>query len=230
MSGQGPRVAANDITVRYGSTVALRDVTMQVFDGEAVAIVGPSGSGKSTLLHALTGVVTPQKGSVQLRTPDGSYDVAQLRGDALADLRLRYFGLVFQGDLLIPELTVSENIIMPLLVSGVSLDEARARAADHMPRFGLAGFADRRIGQLSGGQAQRVSVARATVTRAHVIAADEPTGSLDRRNSDMVMDLLLAEVDRQAGRSLLVVTHDEATAARCTRVVRLVDGSVWGEA
>lgn len=226
MGMPAPRLAAADVTVRYGSTVALREATMEVFDGESVAITGPSGSGKTTLLHALTGVITPQQGSVHLRTDAGDCDLAHLNGDALAALRLRQFGFVFQHGLLIPELTAIENIALPLLLAGASREQARDRAEAQLPRFGIKGLGGRRIGQLSGGQAQRVSVARATVTRAPVIAADEPTGSLDSLNSAAVMDLLLTEVVEREGRSLLVVTHDQSIAARCARRVRVFDGQV----
>lgn len=219
------RIAAVGVTHRYGSTVALDGVSLTIQDGESVAIMGPSGSGKSTLLHALAGIVRPDSGTVLLRTDRGAVDVAAMADRERSALRLTEFGFVFQQGMLIPELTASENVSLPLLLNGVGRGEAGRSAEGLLAELGLGGLGDRRIGQLSGGQAQRVAIARARATQAHVIFADEPTGALDSRTASDVLGVLLAATSGQ-GRSLVVVTHDEDVAARCDRVVRLRDGRI----
>ncbi|MFT4234628.1 MAG: ABC transporter ATP-binding protein [Microbacterium sp.] len=225
---------ADDVRKHYGSTVALDGVSLALEAGESVAIMGPSGSGKSTLLHVLAGILAPDSGRVLLRstgdgrpsdgTADGaSVDVAALSDDARSALRLRRFGFVFQQGLLLPELTAIENVALPLLLTGVPRVEAEQRGGDGLTRLGIGGLGDRRIGQLSGGQAQRVAIARALVHHPQVVFADEPTGALDSRTADEVLDQLLRLTGVQ-GRALVVVTHDEHVASRCTRTIRLRDG------
>jgi len=211
----------------FGATPALIDADLSVAAGESVAIMGPSGSGKSTLLHVLAGILPADTGTVILRRPDGVGfdDLAALADDARSSFRLRRFGFVFQQGMLLPELTASENVALPLLLTGVGRAEAGARAEAELQRLGLAGLGARRIGQLSGGQAQRVAIARALVTGPSLVFADEPTGALDSRTADEVLDALLAAA-RGADRALLVVTHDEHVASRCDRIVRLRDGRI----
>jgi putative ABC transport system ATP-binding protein len=219
------RIAAADVSHRYGSTVALADVALSIRDGESVAIMGPSGSGKSTLLHVLAGIVRPDAGRVMLRTGRGTRDVAAMRDRERSALRLTEFGFVFQQGMLIPELTAAENVALPLLLNGAGRADAGRTAENLLDELGLHGISGRRIGQLSGGQAQRVAIARARATQARVIFADEPTGALDSRAASDVLGALLAAT-AERGRSLVVVTHDEDVAARCDRVVRLRDGRI----
>jgi len=218
-----PRLSARGLRVRYGATVALDGVELIVRDGESVAIMGPSGSGKSTLLHAMAGIITPDEGTVTLRTPNGAQELVELSDAARSAVRLREYGFVFQQGMLIPELTAAENVAMPLLLTGVGKSAALVRSSQLLGELGLAGLEGRRIGQLSGGQAQRVAIARARATDAQVIFADEPTGALDSRTASDVLDVLLAETTAQ-GRALVMVTHDEDVATRCSRIVRLRDG------
>lgn len=219
------RVSASGVSHRYGSTVALCDVTIAIGDGESVAIMGPSGSGKSTLLHVLAGIVRPDSGTVMLRTDRGSVDVAAMDDRQRSALRRTEFGFVFQQGLLIPELTAAENVCLPLLLNGLTRSEAGRIANSLLVELGLGGMGGRRIGQLSGGQAQRVAIARTQATQARVVFADEPTGALDSRTASDVLGVLLAATVGQ-GRSLVVVTHDDDVAARCDRVVRLGDGRI----
>ncbi|MCK2036943.1 ABC transporter ATP-binding protein [Microbacterium sp. SSW1-49] len=233
ISAQGPaqaqtditRIAAADVSHRYGATVALADVALSIRDGESVAIMGPSGSGKSTLLHILAGIVRPDAGTVMLRTSRGTVDVATMKDRERSALRLTEFGFVFQQGMLIPELTAAENVALPLLLNGARRAEAAHTAENLLDELGLHGISGRRIGQLSGGQAQRVAIARARATQAQVIFADEPTGALDSRTATDVLGALLAAT-AERGRSLVVGTHDERVAARCDRVVRLRDGRI----
>lgn len=224
-----PRIDALMLSKRYGSTVALDEVAMQISDGESVAIMGPSGSGKTTLLHVLAGIIRPDDGQVHLRTEHDNVDLAGLDDDERSAVRLTEFGFVFQQGLLIPELTAAENVALPLMLAGTTRREAEDRARSALEQLGLAGMEDRRPGQVSGGQAQRVAVARATVTGANTVFADEPTGALDSRTAMEVMDALVALTSAGANRALVVVTHDDEVAARCSRIVRLLDGRVTSD-
>nr|WP_246286930.1 ATP-binding cassette domain-containing protein [Schumannella luteola] len=209
----------------YGQTVALGGVDLAVGRGEAVAIMGASGSGKTTLLHCLAGIVPPDAGSIRFAGPGGSVEVAGLSEGERSRLRREAFGFVFQQGLLVPELTAIENVALSLMVGGVGRREAEQHALGWLADLGLSGLEQRRIGQLSGGQAQRVAIARALVTGAPVIFADEPTGALDSHTSSEVMDALLRIVT-DYGRTLVVVTHDADVAARCTRTVHMRDGRI----
>lgn len=218
-------LSARHLTKTYGLTPALAGVDLDIALGESVAIMGASGSGKTTLLHCLAGIVTPDSGEVRLVLAGRDTDIASLPDAARSALRRDTFGFVFQQGLLVPELTAIENVALALMVRGMRRSEAVGQAAGWLQRLGLSGMEDRRIGQLSGGQAQRVAIARAQVTGASVVFADEPTGALDSRTSDEVMDALLGSTVGD-GRTLVVVTHDERVAARCSRVVRMSDGRV----
>ncbi|MDA4894367.1 ABC transporter ATP-binding protein [Streptomyces sp. MS2A] len=211
----------------FGRTRALCGADVTISPGESVAIMGPSGSGKSTLLHVLAGILPADEGTVILSRPDGSGydDLAALSEDARSSFRLRRFGFVFQQGMLLPELTAEENVALPLLLTGVSRADASPRADTELRRLGLAGLGDRRIGQLSGGQAQRVAIARALITGPNLIFADEPTGALDSHTADEVLDALLA-TGRGADRAVLIVTHDAQVASRCDRIIRLHDGRI----
>ena len=216
---------AQHLTQHYGSTAALDGVSLTIAPGESVAITGPSGSGKTTLLHALAGISVPDSGQVRFHTPDGSIAVQELSAEERARLRREHFGFVFQQGLLLDELSALENAAMPLMLRGVSRAEAQRQAARWLGRLGLAGAEDRRLGQLSGGQVQRVAVARAQVGEPEVVFADEPTGALDSTTSAEVLDALLGST-AQRGAALVVVTHDPVVAERCSRAVGVRDGRI----
>ncbi|WEK59668.1 MAG: ABC transporter ATP-binding protein [Candidatus Microbacterium colombiense] len=221
-----PAVSAHALTKSFGATRALTGVDVTIHRGESVAIMGASGSGKTTLLHVLAGITTPDTGSVVLHAADGaSTDVTALGEAARSRLRRERFGFVFQQGLLIPELTAVENVALASMINGVAKKAAVEHAAAWLAALGLAGMEDRRIGELSGGQAQRTAIARAQVTGAEVVFADEPTGALDSRTSTEVMDALLWSTTGQ-GRTLIVVTHDADVAARCTRTIAVRDGRI----
>jgi len=208
-------------TVRSGSgeLVILRDIDLQVTPGEAVAVVGASGSGKSTLLALLAGLDTPSAGSVAI---DGQ-DLFSLDEDRRAALRARRVGFVFQSFQLLPALTALENVMLPLELSDGEFPGERAK--EMLARVGLGERLHHYPKHLSGGEQQRVALARAFVVRPKLLFADEPTGSLDAASGAAVIDLLF-ELNREHGATLVLVTHDEALAARCARVVRLVAGRI----
>src|SRR5690554_3379156 len=220
-----PVLSTRGLTKTYGMTTALAGVDLDLLPGQSVAVMGASGSGKTTLLHCLAGIVRPSSGRVLLSTSHGPVVVSSLSDSQASRLRRERLGFVFQEGLLIPELTAVENVAMALMLQGVGRPAAEHHAALWLQHLGLAGMEDRRIGQLSGGQAQRVAIARAQVTGAEVVFADEPTGALDSDTSREVMQALL-HATVGGGRTLVVVTHDDAVAAQCQRVVRLRDGRV----
>lgn len=200
---------------------ALDNVSLVVPAGQAVSVMGPSGSGKSTLLHCLAGILLPDAGDVSL----GGEPVS-LTGDAQRSaVRLRRFGFVFQDGQLLPELPADENVALPLLLTGVPRKAAITQARAWLGRLGLAGMERRRPGELSGGQAQRVAVARALIHRPAVVMADEPTGALDQTTSAEVMQVLTAAT-AGIGASLILVTHDAGVAAWCGRHLVLIDGRI----
>jgi putative ABC transport system ATP-binding protein len=216
-----PAVEAREVRFSFGSTPALRDATVAVAAGEVVAVMGPSGSGKSTLLHCLAGILVPDSGGVS---------VAGRRIDDLPEaersaLRRDRFGFVFQFGQLVPELTAEENVALPLLLSGVRRRDALARARGWFERLDLAGMEHRRSGELSGGQAQRVALARGMVADPEVLFADEPTGALDSLTGEHVMDLLVGSA-RERGTTVVLVTHEARVAAYADREVVVRDGRV----
>ncbi len=195
----------------------LRDITLEVNAGEAVAIVGASGSGKSTLLGLLAGLDTPTSGKVHL---DGT-DIFTLDEDSRAALRGKSLGFVFQSFQLLPALTALENVMLPLELSGVNAAESTARKL--LQRVGLELRMHHYPKQLSGGEQQRVAIARAFVTDPKLLLADEPTGNLDSSTGTQIIDLMF-ELNREHGTTLVLVTHDENLSKRCLRQIRLVDG------
>ncbi|WP_447912684.1 ABC transporter ATP-binding protein [Microbacterium phyllosphaerae] len=221
---------ARSLTKSYGTTRALAGVDLTIHRGESVAIMGASGSGKTTLLHVLAGIITPDTGTVSFQASSGGpVELAGLGESARSRLRRERFGFVFQQGLLIPELTAVENVALASMINGVKRADAVAHAASWLAALGLAGMEDRRIGELSGGQAQRVAIARAQATGADLVFADEPTGALDSHTSQEVMNALLWSTTGQ-GRTLLVVTHDPEVAARCSRIVSVRDGQITASA
>ncbi|MEV4363846.1 ABC transporter ATP-binding protein [Nonomuraea sp. NPDC003707] len=212
---------AEGISRSFGSTPALREAGLSVAAGEVLAIMGPSGSGKSTLLHCLAGIFTPDTGEVWF---DGRR-LDTLDDGRRSELRRTAFGFVFQFGQLVPELTVADNVALPLLLGRTRRKQAYARAASWLERLELAGLGGRRTGELSGGQAQRVAIARALVTGPRVIFADEPTGALDSLTGEHVMNLLVG-LAREEGATVIVVTHDARVAACADREVVVRDGKV----
>ncbi|MFU8851491.1 ABC transporter ATP-binding protein [Micromonospora sp. SL1-18] len=214
-------VEARDVVLSFGETPALRGANVSVAPGEIVAIMGPSGSGKSTLLHCLAGILVPDAGEIHF---DGR------RIDTLSEhersmLRRDQFGFVFQFGQLVPELTAEENVALPLLLGGVKRAAALKQARPWFERLGLAGLEHRRSGELSGGQAQRVALARGLVARPGALFADEPTGALDSLTGEQVMDLLVASA-REEGTTVVLVTHEARVAAYADRQVIVRDGKV----
>ena len=221
LSGSANLIEARDLFLSFGETPALRGASLGVRQGEIVAVMGPSGSGKSTLLHCLAGILTVGKGQVWF----GGQRLDTLSDDRRSALRRDRFGFVFQSGQLVPELTAVENVAMPLLLSGTRRGPATEAAWKWFGTLGLDGLEHRRSGELSGGQAQRVALARGLVTRPDVLFADEPTGALDSVSGELVMDLLTAAA-REHGTTVILVTHDAQVAAYADREVIVRDGKV----
>ncbi|MFI8961099.1 ABC transporter ATP-binding protein [Streptomyces sp. NPDC053493] len=216
-----PLLTASGIGKTYGPTAALTEAGFALRAGEVVAVMGPSGSGKSTLLHCLAGIVRPDTGTIH-------YDGRELTAMSDAQrsaLRRSDFGFVFQFGQLVPELTCVENVALPLRLNGERRKDAERRALDWLTRLEVEDVAAKRPGEISGGQGQRVAVARALVTAPRVIFADEPTGALDSLNGERVMRLL-TDASRDTGAAVVLVTHEARVAAYSDREVVVRDGSV----
>jgi len=214
-------VEAREVAKSFGQTAALRGASVAVSPGEILAIMGPSGSGKSTLLHCLAGIFTPDRGEIWF---DGRR-LDTLGEDERTRLRRTAFGFVFQFGQLVPELTAADNVALPLLLNRTRRRPAYKTAETWLERLGIGDKGANRTGELSGGEAQRVAVARALALAPQVIFADEPTGSLDSLTGEKVMDLLTA-LAREAGTTVVLVTHDARVAAYADRVVMVRDGLV----
>jgi putative ABC transport system ATP-binding protein len=212
---------ARDLYLSFGETPALRGATAAIGSGEIVAVMGPSGSGKSTLLHCLAGILVPDSGEVHF----AGRAIHALDEPERSALRRDRFGFVFQFGQLVPELTAEENVALPLLLRGVRRHDALQEARQWFGRLDLEGMERRRSGELSGGQAQRVAVARGLVANPPVVFADEPTGSLDSLTGEQVMELLVTEA-RQRGTTVVLVTHDARVAAYADREIVVRDGRV----
>jgi len=203
----------------------LRGVNLEVQEGEIVSIVGASGSGKSTLLHILGGLDRPMEGNVYW----GDQEIFSLSDDALARLRGGSVGFVFQFHHLLPEFTAVENVMIPQMIVGVSAVDAGRRANELLERVGVAMRGAHRPAELSGGEQQRVAVARALANRPRIIFADEPSGNLDSQNSMHLHDLLI-ELNRTEGQTFVIVTHNDQFSARSSRTLRMSDGTLQPDA
>lgn len=212
---------ARSVSLEYGGTPALHEVDLVVEPRAQIAIMGPSGSGKSSLLHCLAGIIRPTSGELWFN----GMRVDQLSESRRSRMRLEHLGLVFQFGDLVPELTLVENVMLPLQVLGTRRAAARRAALALMERLDIVEVADRRTGAVSGGQAQRAAVARALVHGPHAVLADEPTGSLDTLTAENVLDTM-HEVTHEAGAALVVVTHDHVVASHLEELTVLRDGRV----
>jgi putative ABC transport system ATP-binding protein len=215
----GSLLTAQDLRKVYGPTTALDGAEFSIHPGEVVAVMGPSGSGKSTLLHCLAGIVPPDSGSIVY---DGR-EVTSMSDAERSALRRSEFGFVFQFGQLVPELTCVENVALPLRLNGSPRKEAERAALAWMERLEVDDLRGKRPGEVSGGQGQRVAVARALVTNPRVVFADEPTGALDSFNGERVMELL-TDAARSASTAVVLVTHEARVAAYSDREIVVRDG------
>ncbi|AXI73707.1 ABC transporter ATP-binding protein [Streptomyces bacillaris] len=219
MIPEGALLAAHDLRKTYGSTPALDGASFSVHPGEVVAVMGPSGSGKSTLLHCLAGIITPDSGTITY----AGRELSAMSDAERSALRRSDFGFVFQFGQLVPELTCVENVALPLRLNGVKRRAAERTAREWMERLEVEDLGAKRPGEVSGGQGQRVAVARALAGSPKVIFADEPTGALDSLNGERVMELL-TEAARSSNVAVVLVTHEARVAAYSDRDVTVRDG------
>jgi putative ABC transport system ATP-binding protein len=214
-----PLLVATDLVKSFGPTKALDGASMSVHAGEVVAVMGPSGSGKSTLLHCLAGIIQPDEGTVTY----AGHELSSMPDGQRSALRRTDFGFVFQFGQLVPELTCLENVALPLRLGGLRRRVAEASAREWLDRLEVADVADKRPGEVSGGQGQRVAVARALVMGPKAVFADEPTGALDSLNGEHVMRLLTSAA-KDSGAAVILVTHEARVAAYSDREVIVRDG------
>lgn len=214
-------ISLRNITKSFGSLQVLRGIDLDIEKGQVVSIVGPSGAGKTTLLQIMGTLDKADSGSVII---DGQ-DVTQLKSNQLSAFRNKHIGFVFQFHQLLPEFTALENIMMPALIGGISKKEARARAEELLQFMGLADRAEHKPSELSGGEKQRIAVARALVNKPDVVFADEPSGSLDTKNKEELHRLFF-ELRDKMGQTFVIVTHDETLASMTDRTIHIVDGMI----
>ena len=215
-------IKADDIKKSYGETHAMRGISLEIKRGEVLAIMGPSGSGKSTLLHTLAGIIRPDSGKVYF---SGSR-IDNLNDHGRTMLRRTKFGFVFQFSQLVPELTAIDNVAVPLLLNGIPRGEAYHRAEQWLNKVGITDAKLNHLAnQLSGGQIQRVAIARAMVINPEVLFADEPTGSLDSLNSELVMKMFI-KTAKENGTTVAMVTHEPTIAAYADREIIVRDGRI----
>ena len=222
MSDSGEhRITLNAVCKAYGTQPVLSDLSAVIEAGEFLAVIGRSGSGKSTLLKLIGGLLTPDSGSIR----HADEDLSAMSEQQLTAFRRRHLGFVFQFFNLVPTLTVSENVQLPLALNGFARAAASARANELLSQLGLGHCAGRLPDQLSGGEQQRVAIARALAHRPGLVITDEPTGNLDLDTADEVLGMLIASC-REHGATLIMATHSRDAAARADRVVRIVDGKL----
>jgi putative ABC transport system ATP-binding protein len=226
--GQGPIITAESVHKHYDTgrvnVHALKGVNLTVASGEMVAIMGPSGCGKTTLLNCLSGLDDVDSGTITI----ANIDLAGMSDDTKTQWRAQRMGYVFQSFNLLPVLTAAENVELPLLISGTRSRNARERARAGLDLVGLSDRESHYPAELSGGEQQRVAVARALVNQPEIVWADEPTGNLDSENSREIMDLLTG-LNQENRQTFVIVTHSEEVAARADRIVRMRDGLVVDE-
>lgn len=214
-------ITLRNITKSFGSLQVLKGIDLQIEKGEVVSIVGPSGAGKSTLLQIMGTLDTPDTGSVLI----GDTDVTQLSQKEMARFRNQHLGFVFQFHQLLPEFTALENVMIPALIANRSQKETKERAKELLDFLGLSDRAEHKPNELSGGEKQRVAVARALMNKPSVILADEPSGSLDSKNKAELHQLFF-DLRDQLGQTFVIVTHDEALAVLTDRTIHLKDGMI----
>ena len=214
-------IEIKDINKSYGALQVLRDVCVDIRQGEVVSIVGPSGAGKTTLLQIIGTLDRPDSGSIIFN----GTDVLKLKGRELAHFRNRNIGFVFQFHQLLPEFTALENVAMPALLGGTKQSEAYKRAGELLQYMGLSERINHKPAQLSGGESQRVAVARALINNPSVILADEPSGSLDSQNKRELHDLFF-RLRSEMNQTFVIVTHDEQLAQQADRVLHMRDGAI----
>ncbi|MFI6641979.1 ABC transporter ATP-binding protein [Streptomyces sp. NPDC050504] len=219
MTPAGSLLVARDLRKSYGPTPALDGASFSIHPGEVVAVMGPSGSGKSTLLHCLAGIVTPDSGSITY----GGRELSTMSDGRRSALRRTEFGFVFQFGQLVPELTCTENVALPMRLNGVKRKEAEEHALRFMAQLEVDDLGAKRPGEISGGQGQRVAVARALASNPKVLFADEPTGALDSLNGERVMQLL-SDAARSSNTAVVLVTHEARVAAYSDREIVVRDG------
>lgn len=214
-------IELDNITRNFGSLQVLKGISLNINRGEVVSITGPSGAGKTTLLQIMGSLDKPDGGRVLY---DGQ-DITRMSEKEISAFRNRHIGFVFQFHQLLPEFTALENITIPMLIAGQGMRQANARAKELLELLGLANRADHKPAELSGGEKQRIAVARALANQPDVILADEPSGSLDTKNKEELHKLFFSLRD-QLGQTFVIVTHDESLAAMTDRTIRLLDGSI----
>ena len=216
-----PLLSAHNLCKSFGPTAAVRSVDLSLWGGEILAVMGPSGSGKSTLMLLLAGVLAPDSGEVVFK----GQSLSSLPESARSRLRRSDFGLLFQFGQLIPEMSISENVTLPLLLAGVPRTRAAEKAEPLLDRLGILELAGASPTEVSGGQAQRAAMARALITKPRVLFADEPTGALDRAAGSRVLDELTREVSN-SGMSVVLITHDAHVAGQAHRIISMEDGDL----
>ena len=214
-------IQLHDIRKSFGTLEVLKGIDLTINRGEVVSIVGPSGAGKTTLLQTLGTLARPASGQVLF---DG-IDISAYKEKQLSAFRNQHIGFVFQFHQLLPEFTAVENVMMPALIAGANMNDARSRAMEMLDYLRLTDRATHKPAELSGGEKQRVAVARALVNRPQVILADEPSGSLDTQNKNELHQLFF-DLRRELGQTFIIVTHDETLAATTDRTIRLRDGRI----
>lgn len=214
-------IELDNITRSFGLLQVLKGISLNIDRGEVVSITGPSGAGKTTLLQIMGSLDKPDGGRVLY---DGQ-DITKMSEKEISAFRNRHIGFVFQFHQLLPEFTAQENITIPMLIAGQGMRQANARAKELLEMLGLADRADHKPAELSGGEKQRIAVARALANQPDVILADEPSGSLDTKNKEELHKLFFNLRD-QLGQTFVIVTHDESLAAMTDRTIRLLDGSI----
>lgn len=225
---QTPIIEAKNLAKIYAGAgedvIALKDISLKVQPGESLAIIGKSGSGKSTLMHSLATLDRPTKGSLKIN----GREVTELKTSQLERLRNKSFGFVFQQFFINPRSSCLENVILPLMIMGISSSERNKRGQEMLEKVGLGDKAKQKANDLSGGQKQRLCIARALITNPEVIFADEPTGNLDSETGEMIVDMLFS-LQKEQGITLIMVTHDEDLAKLCQRQIVIKDGEIIEE-